>query len=288
MKKKKSFDLFPVINYAFFIILSLTMIYPLWYVLMFSLSDPNIAVFNNYYLLPVGGPSFMTYAALFKQPMLMRSLGNTIFIAGAGTFIKLLFTSLTAYPLSKTNLPGKNIIFSMIVFTMIFDGGMIPTYLVVRYLGLIDHLWALIIPGAIVVYYLMIMVKFFKGIPESLIESAKIDGYNDIGIFIKVVIPLSKAVFGAVGLFCAVQLWNTYFNGVLYINDTNKKVLQVMIRSLLYEEVMAGDSGTGRVITTQQNMKMATVIFSLIPILMVYPFLQKYFVKGIMIGSVKG
>jgi len=288
MKTGKEKQLFPLVNYSFFIIISVIMIYPFWYVLMFSISDPNVPVFNSYYLLPAGKPSLATYEALLRQPMLLKSLGNTVFITLVGTFVKLLFTSLTAYPLSRSNLPGRSVIFSLIVFTMIFEGGIIPTYLVVKTFGLINSLWSLILPGAVVVYYLMIMAKFFRGIPESLVESAKIDGYNDIHIFFRLIIPLSKAVYGAIGLFCAVQLWNTYFNGVLFINDIDKRVLQVTVRSLLMEEAMTGDAGMGKVVTTQQNMKMATIIFTMLPILAVYPFLQKYFVKGILIGSVKG
>lgn len=275
------------LNYAFFVFLSLIMLYPLWYVLMFSLSAPNRSSINNYYLIP-DGFSLVTYKYVLNEPSIIMGFKNSAFVTIIGTFLCLLMTAITAYPLSRDNLTGKRFFFNMMFFTMLFNGGLIPTYLVVRAVGLNDSLWALIIPASISVYNMLIMIKFFKNIPVSLIESAKIDGYSDISIFIKIVLPLSRAVLSSIGLFCAVALWNTYLSGVIYIVDTKKRVLMVIIRAMIEQESLAAQVGILDTYVTPQNLKMAAIIVTLLPIICVYPFLQKYFAKGVMLGSVKG
>lgn len=289
--KKKKLDAFTVFNYTFFVVLSIVMVYPFWYVVMFAISDPQAISFNDYFLLPSGKPTLETLIAMINQPTIYVALKNTVFITVVGTVFALVLTSMTAYPLSVESLKGRNVIFSFMLFTMIFSGGLIPTYLVVRSLGLVDSLWALIILPSISVFNMMIFVKFFKGIPQSLIESAKIDGYNDIYIFWKIVLPLSKAVLAAIGLFCAVGLWNTYINGVIYINSNNKRVLQVVLQSILQGnkgDLVQTQQGEQNSPLTPENIQMAIIVITLVPILLVYPFLQKHFVKGVMIGSVKG
>lgn len=178
---KKKLNVLSFVNYVFFILLTLIMIYPFWYVLMYSLSDPGKVSINNYYLIP-DGFSLVTYKHVLRQPFLLLGYKNTAFVTATGTIISLFMTVITAYPLSREKLTGKKIYFRLILFTMLFSGGMIPTYLVIRGIGLLDTLWALIIPNAVSVYYMLIMIKFFKGIPVSLIESARIDGYDDIAI----------------------------------------------------------------------------------------------------------
>lgn len=280
--------MFNVLNYLFFVVLGILMIYPFWYILMFSLSGSEKALINNYYFVP-NEFSLKTYQFIFKQHSIFTGYQNSIFVTVVGTLINLLLTIITAYPLALAKkLPGKKIIFNMVLFTMIFSGGLIPSYLVVKSLKMVDTLWALIIPSAISVYYLLIMIKFFKGIPESLIESAKIDGYNDISILLKIVIPLSPAVIAALGLFYAVWHWNEFLAGIIYINDQEKQVLQVVLRSMLTEEGLGRSTGMTESLTTPQNLRMTAIIVTAAPILVVYPFLQKHFMKGIMLGSVKG
>ena len=176
----------------------------------------------------------------------------------------------------------------MFMFTMLFSGGMIPTYMVVRRLGLVDTLWALILPNAFSVYYMLIMIRFFKSIPSSLIESAKIDGCNEIYILFKIIIPVSTAVFAAIGLFSAVGYWNEYLSGVIYINHIEKSPIQVVLYGMLKQNLMASQLGHENKQMTPETVKMCTVIVALLPILMVYPFIQKHFMKGVMLGAVKG
>lgn len=282
---KLSFDF---ANYTFFLILAFSMLYPFWYIIMFSISVPGHASgLSHFYFWPQGF-SLATYEYILRYSVILTGLKNTLIVTAAGTAVNLLMTSLTAYPLSQ-QLRGKGPLSNFILFTMIFSGGIIPTYVVVRAFGMVDTLWALFIPSAISVYYLLIMIKFFRGIPVGLIESAKIDGYNDIFILLRIVLPLSTAVLASLGLFYAVAHWNAYLPGVIYINDREKRVLQVILRAMLYEESLRGVIGRmDASATTPQSMKMAAVVISLLPILMVYPFIQKYFMKGIMIGAVKG
>jgi putative aldouronate transport system permease protein len=278
---------FNVINYSFMILLAAIMLYPLWYVLMYSLSEPQRYSVNSYYLIP-NGFNIAVYKHIIVQPLIIKGFKNSVFVTVVGTSVSLLMTSTTAYPLSRAVLFGKKFFFNMILFTMLFSGGLIPTYLVVRSLGLLDSLWALILPSSINVFNMLVMMKFFKNIPDSLIESAKIDGYNDIYILYKIVLPLSKAVFASIGLFSAVGLWNTYLPCLIYIIDTDKRVLQVILRGMLQEESLAAQTGALDQIVTPQNMKMAVIIVTMLPILCVYPFLQKHFTKGVLIGSIKG
>ncbi|HHV95677.1 MAG TPA: carbohydrate ABC transporter permease [Clostridiaceae bacterium] len=285
--KYRSDRVFNVINYSLMIFLAAIMLYPLWYVLMYSLSEPQRYSVNNYYLIP-NGFNLSTYKYIIVQPLIIRGFKNSVFVTVMGTFISLLLTSFTAYPLSREVFVGKKFFFNMIIFTMLFSGGIIPTYLVVRALGLLDSLWALILPSSISVFNMLVMMKFFKNIPVSLIESAKIDGYNDIYILFKIVLPLSKAVLASIGLFSAVGYWNTYLPCLIYITDVNKRVMQVILRGMLQAESLAAQTGAVDQIITPQNMKMAVIIVTMLPIICVYPFLQKHFVKGMLIGSIKG
>ena len=287
MIRRKRASLFTYINYMFFIVLGMIMLYPLWYVAMSSLSDPNTSSLNSFYLLPEDF-TISTYVYVLKQPFIYTGYKNTLIVTLAGTLIGLAITIMVAYPLSRNQLKGRKFFFGFIMFTMIFNGGIIPTYIVLKGLTLIDKLWALILPSAVNVYFTLIMLKFFKNISQDLIESAKIDGCNDIYILVRIVLPLSKAVIATIALFFAVARWNEYLPGIIYINDREKKVLQVILNSMLREESLAGQSGMLSETVTPQSLKMAAVMISVIPILAFYPYLQKYFVKGIMLGAVKG
>ncbi len=268
---------------VFFFLLCLLMIYPFWYVLMYSLSDPTHVSLTSYYLKPVGF-SFDSYLNVFSQKLVFYGFKNSVTITLVGTLISLFLTITLAYPLSRDELRGKKLFSSLVMFTMIFNGGMIPTYIVVRSYKLVDTLWALMLPNAISVYNTLIMIKFFKNIPVSLIESAKIDGYNDLKILVYIILPLSTSVIATIALFYGVSLWNAFLPGMIYINTPEKWPLQVVMRDLLNQ--------TSAVETTlnisTETVNMATVAVTVAPIMMIYPFLQKYFVKGIMLGAVKG
>lgn len=216
-------------------------------------------------------------------------MSTTVFVTFMGTFAGLLLTTFAAYALSRDTLPGKKILLGLIIFTMYFNGGIIPTFLVVKQLGMYDSLTSLYIPQAMSVFNFIVMRTFFKQLPESLEEAARIDGASDIAVFFKIVIPLSVPIIATIALFYAVQYWNNYFDALLYIQDPDKYTLQLRLRSLLFaDELNSGAASEADVQVMSQSLKMACVAVSTIPILVVYPWLQKYFVKGVMLGAVKG
>lgn len=276
---------FTVFNYIVFTIVSLIMLYPFWYVVMYSFSDPTKETLKSLYLIP-NGFSLETYKMAFGQKLIYTGFLNSVIVAGVGTFTSLLLSVFTAYPLSRPGLKGSKYVFWMIIFAMLFNGGLIPTYLVIKSYGMIDTLWALMLPKAVIVYNLLIVIKFFKNIPDSLIESAKIDGCTDIGILFKIILPLSKAVMATVGLFYAVYYWNAFLPGMMFLNTRDKWPLQVVLKDLLDQTTSSID--TDDIFTSPENFKMAIVVITVIPILCIYPLLQKHFTKGVMLGSVKG
>ena len=282
--RTKSFNIVTILNYTFFMLINIAMIYPFWYVLMYSLSDPLLKSFSHHYLTPIGF-TLDSYIKVFQQNMVYTGFMNSIIITVVGTVIGLIITKTMAYPISREGLASKKHIFALIMFTMIFNGGTIPTYLVVKAYGLVNNIWALILIPTVSVYNILVMMKFFKNIPGSLIESAKIDGYNDMSILFKIVIPLSKPVIATIALFFAVMYWNSFLGGLIYINDSSKWPLQVVLRQLLTETT---SSSTTDMRVSTETVNMATVMVTIAPIMAVYPFLQKYFVKGIMLGAVKG
>ena len=283
---KKHVSPFTVLNYVFFVLIGIIMVYPFWYVVMYSLSDPGRSDFSSLYLLPQGF-SLSAYKYAFSKSILFSGFFNSVFLTVVGTAVNMLLTVSLAYPLSRENLPGKKYFSALVVFTMLFSGGMIPTYLVMRQYGLLDSLWGLIGYGAVSVYNLLILVKFFKTIPESLIEAAKIDGCGDAMTLVKIVLPLSKASLATISLFYAVYHWNEFIYSTIYINTDSKWPLQVVLRNII--DMVSNDlSSSGAIAMNPENFKMATIVITVIPIICVYPFLQKYFTKGVMMGSVKG
>lgn len=280
--KLNSFDL---ANYTFFVLLCAVMVYPIWYVLMYSLSGSVNIRTNSLFLYPEG-LTIESYKYIFRNGTVLRGYKNSAIVTGVGTAISLALTSTLAFPLSRPRLFGKKYFMGLVVFTMIFHGGMIPTYLIVRAYGLVNTLWALMLPLAISVYNLLIMIRFFRNIPDSLIESAHIDGYNEIATFFAIVLPLSKPAIAAIGLFYAVHKWNAFLPGVIYLNDDDLLPIQVILFNLIRGSEQVDDAEFVGV--DKQAVKMATAFVAMLPILCVYPYLQKYFVKGIMLGSVKG
>ena len=291
IKRGRSEVAFSVFNCIFFVILCIIMVYPFWHVVMMSLSSVEATAKGGVFLWPKGF-NLDTYIKVFKDPSIWSGYFTTIIVTLAGTFLGTLFTATTAYPLSKKDLPFGKIMLFLVLFTMLFSGGMIPGYLLMKNLNLIDNRLSLVLPGLISAYNVIIMKSFFQSIPESLEESAKIDGATEVTIFWKIVLPLSKATVATIALFTAVGYWNDYFSTVLYINTKERWALQAVLRYMLTNTNQAMQSAGVTVAAatnvTAATIKAASVVVATVPILCVYPFVQKYFVKGVMIGGVKG
>jgi putative aldouronate transport system permease protein len=265
-------------------------LYPFLYVLFASLSDPGQLASHRGILGKPLGLQLEAYKAVFKNPMITTGYGNTILYVTLGTAINLFMTSLGAYVLSRRDLYFKNTIMFTIVITMVFSGGLIPTYLVVSGLGMVNTMWAVLIPGAINTFNLIIMRTSFQGVPQSLEESARIDGAGDFTILFRVIVPLCLPVMAVMVLWYAVGHWNSYFSALIYLRDRELYPLQLILREILIsnstDSMMTGSS-MGDKMPIGETIKYATIIVSTLPILCLYPFLQKYFVKGVLIGAIK-
>lgn len=285
---KKRFGAFEAVLYCFLVLLGLTMLYPYWYILMYSFSDPLTIALNKTFLWP-SGFSLQNYIVALSKPTIYSGFVNSVFITVVGTVLHLFITALLAFPLSRRKLEGKNVILTFLFLTMIFSAGIIPTYMLVKSVGLLNSLWALIFPNVVSVFNLLIMLKFFRNIPEEMIESARIDGCNDFTIVIRIVLPVSQAVLAALGLFMAVHQWNIFFPAILYISNPEQWPVMAILRSILQQiqSSTSSDLETQNQVTPE-SLTNAIIILSITPIMIIYPFLQKYFVKGVMIGSVKG
>ncbi len=225
---------------------------------------------------------------MFSNKDLWLSYANSLFITVVGTFVNVIITVMTAYVLSKKNLKGHRVLTFLAVFTMMFSGGIIPTYIIVKEVHLINSLWALILPTAITTSYMIIMRNFFFGIPKELEESAVIDGCTEVGVLFKIMLPVSLPGVLTIALFYSVDHWNDFFNAIMYLNDRFKWPLQLFLRSMLFESDAAYSSGGESLFLLGQPMKMSAVIAAILPIMLVFPFFQKYFTKGMLLGAVKG
>ena len=233
--------------------------------------------------------SLDAYRYVLSTSTIFRAMGVSVFVTVVGTFLSLLVTSLMAYALSKKRLRGRRVINFLVVFTMLFSGGMIPTFIVVNALGLLDTLWSLILPVTVNAFNFVIMRSFFQAIPESLEEAARIDGCSEIGVFARIVLPLSTASIATIGLFYAVAYWNTYMWAILFINNSSLWPIQVLLRQIVIVATgINADSSVVDVVPPAQSVKMAVIVLATLPMLLVYPFIQRFFVKGALIGSVKG
>ena len=291
MKRTLGERTFDYINIGFLIVLSVVTLYPLIYVLIASLSDPTYVAQTRGLLLLPKGLNIESYKMVFDNPMIISSYLNTFFYVIVGTSLNLFLTALAAYALSRKNVMWKDFIMFMIVFSMFFEGGLIPLYLLVNNLGLLDTRWALIFPTAVSAFNLIIMRTAFQGIPDSLEESARMDGANDFTILFKIIIPLSMPVIAVMLLFYGVYHWNSWFPGMIYLQDRTLFPLQLILREILIanstDSMMTG-VGSADAMPIGETIKYATIIVATVPILLLYPFLQKYFVKGVMIGGIKG
>lgn len=291
MKRSRSERIFEWVNLVLLTLLMFTMLYPFLYTFSISLSTTAEAMRKGLHLYP-REVSLTSYSMVFKNEDILISYGNTLLRTVVGTSATIFISAMFAYPLSKKYMPNRRIYAFLLLFTMLFSGGIIPTYLLIKNLGLLNNRLVYILPSIISAYNVIVIRSFFESIPESLTESAKIDGANEFTIFLKIVLPLSKPVLATVGLWSAVAHWNAWFDSMLYMTDKSKQVLQTVLQRIITESnVTLIQQGIVNPDTTQftpETMKSATIIVSILPILMVYPFIQRYFVKGIMLGSVKG
>nr|WP_272509746.1 carbohydrate ABC transporter permease [Paenibacillus chitinolyticus] len=271
-------------------LLMIVTIYPLVYVVFASLSDAGGLLAHKGFLWKPVGFSLDAYANVFRNPMILKGYGNTFFVVVLGLTCNILLTSLGAYALSRKSLAYRKRIMLFIVFTMFFSGGLIPFYLTVKGVGLANTLWALIIPTAVNTFNLILMKTAFEGIPDALEESAKIDGANDFVILFRIVLPLSLPVLAVMLLYYGVGHWNSWFNALIFLQERSMFPLQLILREILLQGEANANLGAseGDVAMLTVTLKYATIIVATVPILLVYPFLQKYFVKGALIGAIKG
>ncbi|MBX4148588.1 carbohydrate ABC transporter permease [Paenibacillus sp. FSL W7-1279] len=291
MLQSKMDRLFNATNLFFLTVIGLVTLFPLYYVLVVSFSDPAEFIRNKATLFPKKW-SLDSYRYLLSTNSFMRAMGNSAFLATVGTMLSLFVTSCLSYALSRRRLQGRRVMLLLILLTTLFNPGIIPPYLLIRDLHLINSTWSLILPVLTSGWYVLLMKGFFDSIPSSLEEAARIDGCNDIGVWWRIILPLSLPSLAAFGLFYAVAYWNTFFTALLYINDFNKQPLQVLLQNMLIDSSTASGGTAAVEITAEQQipsetLKMAAVVIATVPILMVYPFLQKHFAKGAMVGSVK-
>ncbi len=275
----------------FLILFCFTTTYPFWHVLMYSISDSNAAMSGGLFFLP-RKPSFLAYEMIFKTSQIFVAYGNTILRTAVGTLIAITLSILTAFPLSRRRLRGRGGLSMAFFFTMLFTGGMIPTYLIVQSYGLIDKFWALVLPSAMSAYNMFILRNYFKSVPDSLEESAHMDGANSFTVLFRIFVPISKPAIAAVAMFYGVAYWNEYMDGILYINKPQLEILQVYLRKLIAStgtlNSLSGIQNLSAAANlTEESMKMATIAASILPILVVYPFLQRYYTRGITLGAVK-
>ena len=282
-----------LIIYAVLLLATAITLLPIWIVFVRSFTPTHIISMYPALLWPIE-PTLDAYEYIFGTPTLLRSFGVTVFITVVGTALNLIFTILAAYGLSKRELPGNGLLMGFIVFAMLFSAGIVPTFMVVRQAGLIDSVWALIIPSLVSAFNLILMRNYFWSVPPELEESAKMDGASDLRVLVTIVLPLSMPAIATIGLFYAVGHWNQFFGALFYINDNSKWPLQLLLRSIIIEsnfQNMGSAGSWGEVrqkMINPENIKAATIVFATVPILMVYPFLQKYFVQGVKLGAIKG
>ncbi len=277
--------LFLAFNTAVLLLLCAAMLYPVLFVLAASFSEETAILKGEVTLLPVR-VHIRAYEKVFHYPLLWKSYANTLLYTGLGTAINLVLTVFGAWSLSQKKMVGRRFLTLMCTFTMFFNGGMIPTFLVVKELKLLNTLWAILLPGAVSTYNMILMRTFFMAIPQSLVEAAELDGCNDFGVLFRIVLPLSLASLMTIGMFYAVAHWNSYFSAVLYLNRPELYPLQIILRQVvLMNEIVENASSTENVMA--EGIKYATIVVAMLPMLCVYPFVQRYFVKGVMVGSVK-
>ena len=286
MVNSGSDKLFTFAMYGFLAAVGLSVLFPLLYVASVSLTPYSEVMRHGGFMIIPKEITFAAYKELWKQPYIFQAFNITVFITLVGTFVNLVLTALMAYPLSRQDLPFRGPLLLMVVFTLIFNGGIIPTYLIVQATGLLDTVWAMIVPNAIWSFNLLIMKSFFENLPKELFESARIDGAHEFRVLAQIVLPLSVPVLITVGLFYGVGHWNEFFQAIMYTTKPDLKPLQVIVYNLLTRSQGLLDN-PDEVIPTL-TLQMAAVLYAALPIIIVYPFIQKYLTKGMILGSIKG
>jgi putative aldouronate transport system permease protein len=283
-----------LVIYAVLALLTLVTLLPILNVLARSLSDAAAVASNPGMIIPRGF-TFEAYRYIFDTPVLMRSFGISVFVTVTGTLCNMVVTTMAAYGLSKTELPGHRLMMWMVILPMLFSAGLLPTYMLIKDIGLLNSVWVLVVWGLVSPFNLILLRNFFWSIPSEIEEAARLDGASDFRTLWDIVLPLSKPVLATVSLFYAVGHWNDFFTGLFFITDNSKWPLQVVLRTIIIDQSMMNMGGanapTGdmtRMVVSSENITAASIIFAVVPILLVYPFLQRHFVKGIMLGSVKG
>jgi putative aldouronate transport system permease protein len=292
MARSKSDVLFDSLNSAFFVCVLLIVLYPLYFIIIASFSDP-VGITNGKVWFWPKGFNVDGYKAIFTHQEIWRGYRNSLFYTGLGTVINVVLTITAGYGMSRRDMIGRNSMMFVIIFTMFFSGGLIPSYLLVRDLGMINTVWALVIPGAVSAYNLIIVRTFFQNsLPHELLEAAQMDGCSDFKFFMKVAIPLSLPIIAVMTLFYAVGHWNSYFGAMLYLNDETKYPLQLVLRKILIlsdtGDMMSDNATMMEQMEKTQLIKFGVIIVACLPVLILYPLLQRYFIKGVLIGSLKG
>lgn len=293
VKESKGDRLFDIINYFLLVVVLIIVLYPLIFVAVASISNPAAVVNGEVWLLPKE-ITFTGYEKLFANKEILKGYMNTIIYTVVGTMVNVVMTILAAYPLSRKDFSGRNIFTALFVFTMFFSGGLIPTYLIVKDLGMTNTMWALIIPNAVAVWNIIIMRTFFQqSIPFEIQESAQIDGCGNFKILLKIILPLSMPILAVMTLFYSVAHWNSFFSALIYLSERDKYPLQLFLREILIQSnmqdmIQTSEESLAKTIMEAESIKYALVIVANLPILMLYPFLQRYFVKGMVIGAIKG
>lgn len=278
-KPKTKFSLFALFNYLIFIIIGLIIMFPIWKVVIDSINAVGVYQFRLW-------PDQFTldgYKTILKTSALYRPFINSVVTTLLGTLLGLVLSTLGGYVMIQFDMPGRNFLAFFLLFTMIFSGGMIPEFLVMDKLGLVNSMWIIVFKHGMNVYNLVLMRNFFEGIPSGLFEAARIDGCSPMGIFFKIVLPLSKAALASIGLMYAVTVWNDYTTPKIYITDNDQTNFQYKLRNM----IMDGDTPTTSYVVSQNTLYNAGIVAAILPFMLLYPFLQKYFVKGVNIGAVK-
>lgn len=283
---------FMFLVYLFLGIFLLIVLYPVVYIVSASFSDPNAVTAGKVWLYPVDF-SLRGYQVTFQNPQIVTGYLNSLFYTVIGSLISVVLTVLVAYPLSRRDVYGSNLLMFLITFTLIFSGGLIPTYLVVKQLGMIDTRWALLIPQAVAAFQVIVARTFFRStIPDELVEAAELDGCNDLQFLWSVVLPLSKPIIAVLALMYAVAQWNSYFDALIYLKSSDLQPLQIVLRNILILNTTSSGSMDATAMAQRRQLadllKYCLVVVGSVPVLLIYPFVQRYFVKGMLIGSVKG
>lgn len=283
----KTFDAF---NAIFMVFISIITILPFLYILGCSFASEKEILSRPFFIIP-SEFHLDAYKYIFTSDTLPRAFLIAVFVTIAGAATAMFFTLTMAYPLSKKTLAGRNVILSLVTFTLVFGGGMIPGFLVIKDLGMLDKYWALILPGALSTWNLIVVKSFFEALPQELEDSARVDGCSSIGTFVRIVLPLSMPVIATFTLFYAVGYWNDYRSSLLYMTDNRKWPLQLVLRQIIIMangDIDGASFDSNYILPPREGIRNAVIVFGTVPILLVYPFLQKHFVKGIMIGAIKG